>query len=355
MSPGSPIMGHPSEIEVSIIVPCRNERRFIGRCIDSILSGDYPKDRLEILIVDGMSDDGTREIVANYCDRLPFVRLIDNPQKIVSYAMNTGIRSSRGKIVIRMDAHTIYPAEYVSKCVGYLVEYDADNVGGVCVTLPGSGTSISKSISLALSHRFGVGNSYFRVGTKKPRYVDTVPFGCYKREVFERIGLFDEQLVRNQDDELNFRLLRSGGKILLAPDLVSQYYARDTIAKVWRMYFQYGYFKPLVNLKVGGILTWRQLVPPLFVATLIVLGLLSLFSEVFRIAFIVEGGLYLMANFCLSTLISLRTCLRCIFSLPFVFAVLHFGYGLGYLTGIVDFSLLKRHRAGKIRNVSLTR
>ena len=151
-----------------------------------------------------------------------------------------------------------------------LEQSGADNVGGVCRTLPASDSAMAKAIAVGMSHPLGVGNSHFRIGCRpEDRWVDTVPFGCYRREVFDRIGLFDEELVRNQDDELNLRLIKHGGRILLSPRIVCKYFARDSLAKLWRMYYQYGYFKPLVVRKVGGVMTLRQLLPPLFVLGLI--------------------------------------------------------------------------------------
>ena len=197
---------------ISIIIPCRNEEKFIGKCLDSIIAQDYPKNSIEILILDGRSTDRTREILKKYTQKYSFIKVLDNPKKIQTTALNIGIKKARGEIIIRMDAHNIYEKSYMSKCVTYLRKYDVDNVGGICVTLPANNTIIAKSIALALSHPFGVGNVYFRIGSKNPRFVDTVPFGCYKKEIFEKIGLFDENLVRNQDIEFNLRLKRQEEK-----------------------------------------------------------------------------------------------------------------------------------------------
>lgn len=340
---------------VSVIVPCRNEAGFISYCLDSIISQDYPKDRLEILVVDGISTDGTREVVKEYERKCGFIRLLENPRKIVSTALNIGIQNAKGNIIIRMDAHNIYEKSYVSKCIKYLKEYNVDNVGGICITLPANNTIVARSIALALSHPFGVGNAYFRIGSKKPRFVDTVPFGCYKREVFEKIGLFDENLVRNQDDEFNLRLIKNGGKILLAPDIVSYYYARDSLSKLWKMYFQYGYFKPLVAQKIGDVLTWRQLIPAIFVSSLMFTGVLSFFSKLFLCLFSLIMCSYLIANFGFSLAIAVKNGLKFLQFLPVVFFTLHFSYGLGYLKGIWDFIIRKKHLKKKIEDVPLTR
>lgn len=340
---------------VSIIIPCRNEGSFIGKCLDSIVEQVYPKELTEIIVVDGMSDDNTRRIIANTMLNHSFIKLLDNPLRIVPTALNIGIKAASGIIIVRMDAHNRYETDYISKCVKYLLEHDADNVGGVWVTLPAQDTLLAHSIAFALAHPFGVGNAHYRIGAKEPIYVDTVPFGCYNREVFDKIGLFDEDLVRNQDDEFNLRLIKNGGKILLVPDIVSYYYARDTLSKVARMFYQYGYFKPLVVRKVGGVLTWRQMIPALFVACLIVTGVFSIFLKPFLWLFLLIASLYLAANLGASLHVAVRKGLKFLPVLPAVFATLHFSYGIGYLKGIWDFLLLKKHKKKKIHDVPLTR
>jgi glycosyltransferase involved in cell wall biosynthesis len=340
---------------ISIIIPCRNEDKYIGKCLDSIIDNDYPKNALEVLVVDGMSEDGTRNIVEKYCKKYPFITLIDNCKKIVPTALNIGIQKAREDIIIRMDAHNVYSKDYISKCVKYLNEYNVDNVGGIWVTLPGKNTIIAESIALALSHPFGVGNAYYRIGLKEPKFVDTVPFGCYKKEIFKRIGLFDEDLVRNQDDELNIRLIKNGGRILLVPDIISYYYARDSISKLWEMYYQYGYFKPLVAKKANTLLTYRQLIPALFISSLIISAILSFLSKAFLMVFLSLLLGYLIANISFSLRIAFKKGLKYLLILPIVFGSLHFSYGWGYLKGIWDFILFEKHKRGKIRDLPLTR
>src|SRR5205807_2595104 len=198
---------------------------------------------------------------------------LDNPRRIAPCALNIGIQAARGEVILRMDAHVIYLPSYLPILVHALLERGADNVGGVLETLPGADTAVARAIALGLAHRLGVGNSYFRVGASQPRWVDTVAFGCFRRAAFERAGLFDEELVRNQDDEFNFRLIRRGGRVLLMPTARAYYVARTSLRQLWRMYFQYGYFKPLVARKVGRVMTLRQLVPSLFLTTLAACGL----------------------------------------------------------------------------------
>jgi GT2 family glycosyltransferase len=224
------------------------------------------------------------------------------------------------------------------------------------ITLPGNEEILANSIALAVSHPFGAGNAYYRIGLKEPKYVDTVFGGCYKKEVFEEIGLFDEDLVRNQDDEFNFRLIKNGRKILLVPDITCYVYARDSIYKLWKMHYQYGYFKPLVAKKVGGVLSWRQIVPPLFTGSLVLALLLSFLTKYFLWLFLFIIGLYTIIDIIISLIISLKK--KDLRLLPFLvasFITLHFGYGFGYLKGIWDFIVFKKYLKKKIKDTPLTR
>lgn len=326
---------------VSIVIPCRNEAGYIEQCLDSILASDYPQDRLEILVSDGRSSDGTRQILIRYCAEHPTVILLDNPQGTTPAALNAGIRAASGEIVIRMDAHVLYPPDYIRRLVRGLQESGADNVGGVLHTVPAEETSVARAIAVGMSHRFGVGNSLFRVGVTEPREVDTVPFGCFRRELFSKVGLFDEELVRNQDDEFNFRLITRGGRVLLLPEVSCRYYARRSLAQLFRMYFQYGYFKPLVARKVGRVMTVRQLVPALLVAGVASLGIMGVWSPAARVLLALLVGLY-GSLVIVAALTAIRGHgLLCSTALTLVFPTLHFGYGTGFLLGIWDHLLAR--------------
>ena len=338
---------------LSIIIPCRNEDKYIGDCLDSIISNLYPKDRLEVFVVDGMSEDRTQELVESYSGRYPFIKLLLNTQKNTPAAMNLGIKEASGDYRLILSSHSKLENDFLKNNVEYLSKDMADCVGGILITLPANNSLMAKSIALALSHRFGIGNAYFRIGTKTPRYVDTVPFGCYKKEVFEKIGLFDEELIRNQDDEFNFRLIKNGGKILLVPSIISHYYARDSLLKLWRMFYQYGYFKPLVAKKVGSILTLRQLIPAVFISSLFVSGLLSPFSHYFIWLFFSITAFYLLTNLSFSFYLAKKKGTKYIFVLPFVFSTIHFSYGLGYVKGSFDFIILRRRQ--KLKYIPISR
>ena len=318
---------------LSVIVPIYQEEKYISKCIDSMLSQDYPKDDLEIILVDGMSKDRTREIVATYTAKYPFIRMIDNPDRIAPCAMNRGIKEAKGDVIIRLDAHVYYPKNYFSLLVEKLNELPgAENVGALCNTLPVNDSITAQSIAAVLSSSFGMGNSHFRVGADKEMEVDTVPFGCFHRSIFDKVGLYDEELVRNQDDELNARIIKAGGKIYLIPQLVCEYYARDTAKKVYKMFYQYGVFKPLVNKKLGSPATVRQFFPLFFVLGLLVGPVVCLFLPVLWWAYFAV----IMLWFILATSFSLKDSknLKRILTQNWIYFVVHFGYGWGYIVGI---------------------
>lgn len=320
---------------VSIICPVYNERNFIARCMESILSQDYSLDHLELLLVDGMSTDGTREVIRQYAEKYDFIRLLDNECKTVPHALNLGIKASKGDVIIRIDGHCVYPVDYVSSLVRLLFELQADNVGGALNTLPANDLTVCRAIAIASSHLFGVGNSDFKVGVTQITETDTVPFGCFHRSLFERIGLFDEELIRNQDDEFNARIRKHGGKIYLIPSIVIDYTARNTVKKMSDMYYQYGLFKPLVNKKLGSPATVRQFFPPMFLFTLVVGTLLGYFLEMVFAVTLLLFFLYFLIALYVSVQCSVRhRDYRLFFVLPYIFFVIHISYGLGYWVGI---------------------
>ena len=318
---------------VTVILPCRNEADRIDACLESIAATTFPIDRLEVLVIDGQSDDGSRQIVQGYVERHPWMRLLDNPRRITPAALNLGIRGARGEIVLRMDAHAVYPPEYITRMVAALQESGAENVGCRVLTVPGGPGPVAHGIALALSHRFGVGNSYFRIGAGAPRWVDTVAFGCFRRQLFARIGLFDEELVRNQDDEFNGRLRRAGGRILLLPDLTVTYPGRATLQQVARMFYQYGRFKPLAALKVGRLMTLRQIVPAAFLASLVLTGVTAPMVPAAALAWCLLVASYAAAAGTAALGIP-GAGLRCRLALLAALVTMHLSYGLGYWLGL---------------------
>ncbi len=332
-NPGMPEGDFPL---VSIIIPCLNEVKHIRDVLDSILAQRYPLDSLEVLIADGLSKDGTREIIAEYSRKQPFIRLLDNPTKSESIGMNIGIRHSRGDIILRMDAHTTYDLSYVPMCVKALREYDADIVGGIWKTVPQEDTLLGKAISQAVSNRFGVGNAYYRTDEiKEPRYVDGVPYGAFWKAYIEKIGLYDERFHRSEDAELYNRVRRAGGKILLVPGIIAYYRARSNLKSFSRHIFANGYL--ITNyLKIGVVaFYWRHLVPLFFVSAVLASAALAIVHPMFLWILLGTLGAYYLANL----LVSLRVTAsqrdpRYLVMMPLVFTMLHWSYGLGSLWGL---------------------
>jgi glycosyltransferase involved in cell wall biosynthesis len=339
---------------VSAVVACRNEAVHIERCLRSLLAADYPADRLEVIVADGLSDDGTRELVAALAAGEPRLRLVDNPRRVTPVAFNRAIAAAGGDVILLVGAHSHYPRPYVRTLVSWLVGSGADVVGGACITRPAGDGVLARAIAAGLAHPFGVGNAHFRIGVSAPRWVDTVAFGCYRRDVFTRVGGFDEELVRNQDDELNLRLGRHGGRLLLVPDVCSSYQARGSLSKLWRMYSQYGYFKPLVIRKVGGVLTARQVVPALFVLALVAaIGALATPLGALPLAAVV--GSYAAASVVAATRAAPAHGRPVAAMLPVVFAVLHLAYGSGFLRGAARFQVARRGPPADAARLPMTR
>ena len=327
---------------VSIICPTYNEERFIESCVQSILNQDLPASQWELLIVDGMSTDKTREVVQPFLDKHANIRLLDNPNRTAPYAMNIGIRNAKGDYICRIDAHSLFPVNYVSTLLHYIQTLpDAANVGCVCDTRPANDSLKARAIAIACSHPLGVGNSTFRTAVvDKPIEADTVPFGFWHKQLFDQVGLFDEEMTRNQDDEFNARTIQSGGKIYLVPGISITYFVRDSIAKTCKMFYQYGLFKPLGNKKINHPATVRQFVPVAFVLGL-VLGLpLAIINSVF--CWIYIGCIAFYVLLLLSVSIKYKNPY-----LPVIFNSMHISYGVGYIRGIIKLLL---HRPFNVIN-----
>ena len=321
---------------VSIIIPCYNEEKYIVKCLDSVVAGDYPLVRMEVLVVDGGSIDRTRGILFEYSKRHPCVMIVDNPHRLKPHALNIGIKTAKGDILIRMDAHALYDKSYVSKSVKYLEEHHADNVGGIRKTLPDGKSVMAKSIAISISHPCAAGKAVYRTGAKDFKWVDTVFGGCYRRETFQKIGLFNETLVRGQDREFNIRLQKAGGKILFAPDIICYYYARGTLRRYVPWIFSAGLTPFFVSRLIGKrIYSWRNLVPPTFVLSLAMLPILSFLHPMFFWIFSAE-----MITYCACALIATNAIAkkeqdcRYFLSMPFIFFLTHVVYGFGSLVGL---------------------
>jgi len=333
---------------VTVIMPIRNEAAYIARSLGAVLAQDYPADRMEILVVDGMSEDGTRETVAGLQIRnsQSEIRILDNPARIVPTALNIGLRHARGEVIVRVDGHCEIAPDYARRCVDLLRETGADNVGGMWITI--GETFVARAIALAQSSPFGVGGVAYRVRRSTPGYVDTVPFGAFRREVFGRIGGFDEALVRHQDYEFNCRLRAAGGKVYYSPTIRARYHSRSTFRRLAIQYFQYGFWKAYVTWRKPRALTWRHLAPISLVLVL-ALGVPATFCLPVLLPF--YGALWgVYALTCLGA--SLLACARggwhYLPLLPLAFATIHLCWGAGFWWGILSHL---RGLAGSVRRL----
>jgi succinoglycan biosynthesis protein ExoA len=320
---------------VSIIMPVRNEADFIAHSLGAVLKQDYPHDRMEVLIADGMSTDATRTIIDQLSQTSPItIKVIDNPKQIVPTGMNLAMQHANGEIIVRVDGHTMIETEYVRACVKLLQSKSAANVGGKMNAV--AQNTFGNAVAIATSSPFGVGGARFHYSNHE-EWVDTVYMGAWWRSIFDKIGLFDEELVRNQDDEFNYRLRASGERILLSPTIRSIYYGRNSLRKFTKQYYQYGVFKVRVLQKHPRQMQPRQFVPPLFAAGVVVGAVIAPFSTWLRRMYLVALALYAVLNVLASLRLSRKNGMRYALLLPVIFATLHLSYGLGFWRGTVKF------------------
>lgn len=362
----APISGQAAPL-VSILLPCRNEVKHIEHCLESAMQQQPPEGGFEIIVADGMSEDGTREVLEKIAQRDSRVRVIDNPRRIVSSGLNAAIAVASGKIIVRMDAHTDYAPDYVKQCVAVLQRTGADNVGGPARTRATGYTA--RAVAAAYHSPFAVGGARFH-DTSYEGYLDTVTYGCWLKDSFQQFGMFDEELVRNQDDEHNLRISRGGGKIYQSPSIQSWYRPRSSLSTLFRQYMQYGYWKVRVIQKHKLPASIRHLVPGTFVFLLILLSLLSLasagwdvahggigsWSVVTRVLAALLGlqvGCYALAVLAASFVTAARTEWALLPMLPWVFPCYHLGYGYGFLQGFWAFVI--RRKGASDAFVQLTR
>jgi glycosyltransferase involved in cell wall biosynthesis len=332
---------------VSVVIPVFNEEKYIHQCIQSVVDNKEPEFDIEIIVIDGGSTDNTKKIISQFSE----VILLDNPKQTTPFAMNIGVKHCKGDIMIRLDGHAVMKSKFISNCLQELeLHPECGCVGGYIENV--STNITSEAIALAMKSVFGVGGAKFRTGNFEG-YVDTLAFGAYRKEVFEKIGFFDEQLVRNQDDDFNFRLTQSGSKIWLSMKIKSKYAVRSSFLKLFRQYFQYGYWKVFVNKKHGTFTSYRQLAP-IAIVLFLGLGWLSCFINpiLFNLYLLGCGayaGLGMIAAFMSSPKINI------IYRIFFSFYILHISYGLGYLQGIIDFLFMNRNPGQYAKASAVTR
>jgi glycosyltransferase involved in cell wall biosynthesis len=323
---------------VTVIMPVRNEEDFIAESLGAVLAQDYPAARMEILVTDGMSTDRTREIVRDLAARHPehAVRLLDNPRRIVATGLNLAMRVARGEVIARVDGHCRIARDYLSRCVAHLERGDVEGVGGPINTV--ASTVCGQAIAAAMSSPFGVGDSAFRTVKDRTLLVDTVAFPAYTRRAIQLAGDYDEALVRNQDDEYNYRLRKLGGRILLAADVRSDYHSRTSLPALARQYFQYGYYKVLVMRKHIRQMRARQFVPSAFVSAILVTAIGSPFGGVARAALLAVLGMYGVATVAASLASARHGRWHLLGWLLMAFPVLHIAYGLGFMAGLARYA-----------------
>jgi succinoglycan biosynthesis protein ExoA len=338
---------------VSVIVPCRNERRYIERFCAGVLAQQLPAGwRLQLVVADGESDDGTRELLQHLAAHDERITWIANPARIVSPGLNAALKVAEGEIIVRMDVHTDYAHDYIAQCLALHAETGADNVGGPWHAVPDAGAgAMQHAVAAAFQSRWVAGGAASR-RLDFDGWVDTVYLGSWPRKTFERFGGFDEQLVRNQDDEHNLRIVKGGGKVWQSSRIRSTYRPRARLAQVFRQYLQYGYWKPFVMKKHGQAASLRHLVPSAFVAALAVLAVPALFGLAWPLValLVLYGGAVVVMT--AAVWHQQGSPVPVVLRIPAVIAAYHLGYGIGSLAGWWD---VLRGATGRARFATLTR
>lgn len=322
-------------MRVTIIVPCRNEARTIRGLLDSVIGQTWPIDQLEVLVVDGMSEDGTREQISQFATQHPELELslVDNPHRTIPSALNLGIQAAQGEVVVRLDAHSSPRPDYIQACLSALERTQAANVGGVWDIRPGAPGRIARSIAIAAAHRLGAGDARYRTNGEAG-WVDTVPFGAFPKDWLERVGAFNEDLLTNEDYEYNTRIRQAGGRIWFEPDIRSAYYARPTLWQLGRQYSRYGYWKARMLHGFPGSLRWRQALPPAFVAAALGWILLAPFAKIALWLLAVQWGGYALATAVAAWIeAARRRDGALIVGLPCAWWVMHLCWGSGFWIG----------------------
>lgn len=327
-------MERDKQVSVSIIIPVYNEGKYIEECIKSVVNQDYPKDELELLLVDGNSQDNTVEIIRKMIKEYPFIRVLNNPKRTVQYALNIGIKNAVGTYIVRMDAHAEYANDYVSKCISCLKRTGADNVGGS--TNAQGKTECQKAIAAAYHSPFALGGGTHYIDGYEG-YADTVSWGAFKKQTLLDIGMYDERLPRSEDDDLNFRITESGGTIYISSQIKSTYFPRDSYIKLFKQYFEYGVWKIAVIKKHKKPARIAHLVPMLFVLFLITFGIGSIFSNIALYTFLSVLMIYLILDFYFSFKNHYVDTFLQKLKLVYVHFILHISYGLGFIVGIFKF------------------
>lgn len=315
-------------ILISVVIPCRNEKKYIVECLQSLLNQELSRDEYEIIVVDGLSDDGTREILFQFEKQYSMIHVIDNELKITPIAMNLGIRNARGENIAICGSHTKYDYKFLSSALKLLQDHsEAGCVGGPIFSV--GENDFAKTVAYAMSSNIGVGNAKHRFPDYEG-YAEMACFPIYRKTVFEKIGYFDENLVRNQDDEFSLRYRLSGGKVFISPKVKSIYYVRNSAGKLFKQYFQYGFWRWIVLKKHKIQISYRQMIPPLFIISLIVSFIMGLVIKSFIVFFMIPI-VYFIAIFAHSVKIAKRESFKTRLYFFEAVVILHFSYGTGVI------------------------
>jgi len=319
-------------IEISVIVPCFNEEKTIQLLLQAILDQNIQPEKIELIIADAMSTDLTRTKIQEFAIRNPklSIRIVDNIKRTIPAAINAAALSAKGEFLIRLDAHSVPADDYIQNSIDLLRSGIAQNVGGIWEICPSNESCIAKAISRAAAHPFGAGDAGYRINAKSG-FVDTVPFGAFKKADFIQLGGFDEDLLSNEDYEFNTRLRQKGGKVWLDTSIRSKYFARKNLSELAKQYWRYGFWKYRMLRKHPKSLRWRQAIPPIFVLSLIILGISSFFTPFARIIFATGVGIYLLALLSSSIIESVTKKDGCYLMMALAFATIHFCWGGGFL------------------------
>jgi succinoglycan biosynthesis protein ExoA len=322
---------------VSIIVPCYNEQNTINLLLDALYQQTFPRSEMEVIIADGLSTDRTREQIVNFQQKHPdlCLQIVDNVIGTIPAGLNRAIQSARGEFVVRLDAHSKPRPDYVTRCLEALKRGLGDNVGGIWEIHSGGEGGIARSIASAASHPLAVGDAHYR-HARQAQVVDTVPFGAYRLSLIERIGLYDETLLTNEDYEFNTRIRLSGGSVWLDPAIRSTYFARATLAELASQYWRYGFWKARMLRRYPETLRWRQALPPLFVLSLLVFGVLSFWFLLARWFLILECLLYCLVLLAVGIQVSMKKKdPALIIGIPLAIAVMHLTWGSAFLWSLI--------------------